>query len=204
MNNSEKTYVLGLTGQMAAGKSTVAAILRDDFGAVVISADEIGHELQQAGTEQTRQIATVFVDVLDDVGAVDRVKLRKILEKNPEKFKELNEIMHPAIRAEMVRRIEAAKDAGEKLVVVEVPLMFQTGAEKLCDGVLAVVAERELRLARAQQRNPKLTLQEFEMLDGRQLGEAALRTRADSVLDGGQSLADVKQAIRKLGVDTLV
>ena len=192
------TYVLGITGQIAAGKSAVASIF-EDLGATIVCADTIVHELQKAGTEQTRMIAKTFgPQVLMAEGGVDRKKLRDIVTKDAGRLSVLESILHPAVRAEMSARIDKLKEGDTSFVVLEVPLMFENGAHRLCNDVLACLAPEDVRLARAQDRNPQLTKDGFLALQKRQSKEPVLRKRADFILDTSGDMAKVRERVEAL------
>jgi len=172
--------VIGLTGPLASGKSFVAQILADAFAAQVLDADVVVHDLQQPGTLVTRRIAEAFgKQVLDGRGGVDRSALSEMLLQFPAKLAELNGIVHPAVRAELRQRVAASE---VPLVILEVPLLFQSGLDELCDKIIVTLCPPELRWARAQER-PGMTQTKFELLNSKQLPDEALRARADIVLD---------------------
>lgn len=151
-----KGFVIGLTGGIGTGKTTVARILKE-LGLTVISADEIGHQLLEPGTEVYEQVKKFFgPEVLDEAGRIDRQTLGRLVFRDPEKRRRLNDLMHPAIIARIKAEVERLKQAG-KDVVVEAPLLFEAGlAAKAATGfdeIWVVAASPAVQLARVQARN---------------------------------------------------
>src|SRR5688500_3973869 len=119
------TVVIGLTGGIGSGKSTVARMLRER-GATVIDADAIVHELQAPGMPMVAQLAAAFgPGILDATGALDRKALGAIIFKDENARQKLNAIVHPPVGAEFARRLGAAITSGAPLVVLDIPLLFE-------------------------------------------------------------------------------
>jgi dephospho-CoA kinase len=177
--------VVGLTGGIGCGKSTVARMFAE-LGATVIDADEIVHELQAPGAPMLEHIARAFGPrLIGEDGALDRAGLAAIVFRDPAARKRLNDIVHPEVGAEVVRRVRAALDAGDELLVVEIPLLFEgrragTGTAALMrfDATVLVAASEETQLARQAAR------------DGATREDALRRIRAQMPLDEKRELAD--------------
>jgi dephospho-CoA kinase len=119
------TVVVGLTGGIGSGKSTVGALLQE-LGAVLVDADAIVHELQAPGSPMLREIAEAFGDeVIDASGALDRKALAAKVFADPDARVRLGRIVHPPTIAEMARRMEAAKAADAEVVVLDIPLLLE-------------------------------------------------------------------------------
>src|SRR5699024_8568823 len=115
------TFVIGLTGSIASGKSTVS-LMFDDFNIPVIDADKISREVVMPGEKAYEQIVNTFgVDILRDDQSLDRKKLGAIVFENEEKRKTLNSIVHPAVREKMLERRDAFAASGEESVVLDIP-----------------------------------------------------------------------------------
>jgi len=179
------TRVVGLTGGIGTGKSTVAAMLAE-LGAVVIDADAIVHELQAPGTPLVRAIAEALgPEVLDSDGALDRKAVAERVFADPEARRRLNALVHPPVAAEMARRLEAARARGVPLAVLDIPLLLE-GREKGSgtasafpfDAVIVVYAPQEVQVERACAR------------DGSRPEEVRARLRAQMPIEEKRGLAD--------------
>ena len=138
---------IGLTGSIGTGKSTVAKIFQE-FGAYVIDADKIVHELLKR-KDVKEKIREAFGDVFDSKGEVDRKKLASIVFNNPEKKKILENILHPLVFQEINRFFKEVEKKDPKAVAIaEVPLMIETGSYKNYDKIIVVYAPEELQLKR--------------------------------------------------------
>jgi dephospho-CoA kinase len=141
--------LVGLTGGIGAGKSTVARLL-SDRGAIVIDADSIVRELQQPGTDVFRAIVDRFgPDVVKADGSLDREQLADIVFRDDEARSALNAIVHPAVYAVMSERIAELKD-GDRVVVLDIPLLAESGGGEGMDAVVVVEADEDARVARVQ------------------------------------------------------
>jgi len=139
--------LVGLTGGIGAGKSTVARLLAE-HGAVVIDADTIVRELQQPGTDVFGAIVEHFgPHIVAADGSLDRERLADIVFRNDDARSALNAIVHPAVYAVMSERIAAVKDQ-DKVVVLDIPLLAESGGGGAMDAVVVVEADDEMRVAR--------------------------------------------------------
>jgi dephospho-CoA kinase len=177
--------IVGLTGGIASGKSTVARMLTE-LGATVIDADAIVHELQAPGSPLLAEIAEAFgPEILTADGALDRAALGALVFRDAEARERLGRIVHPKVGAEMLRRIAAARESGAALIVLDIPLLFEgrvrgTGgaAQMALDATILVTVPEEDQVARQMER------------DGCDREEALRRVRAQLPLDEKQRLAD--------------
>ncbi len=120
-----QTRVVGLTGGIGSGKSTVAALLRE-LGAVIVDADRIVHELQSPGQPMLADLAAAFgSQILDDTGALNRKALGAIVFEDPDARLRLGKIVHPGVGLEMLRQVDEAREAGTALAVADIPLLFE-------------------------------------------------------------------------------
>ncbi|WP_457644619.1 dephospho-CoA kinase [Persephonella sp.] len=142
---------IGLTGSIGTGKSTVGKIF-SELGAYVIDADKIVHALLRR-EDIKEKIRKEFGDVFDSKGEIDRKKLGSIVFKDPEKKRKLESIIHPEVRKEIKRRIkEIEKKDPEGVVIVEVPLLIETGSYRDYDIVILVYAPEELQIERLRKK----------------------------------------------------
>lgn len=189
--------VLGLTGSIGMGKSTTAGLFAE-MGVPVNDADRVVHELYRS--DAVAPISALFPDAVID-GIVDRQKLSENLAKNPAKFKELEAIVHPLVRMKETAFVKQALANGEPMVVLDIPLLFETGGEVRVDRVVVVSCSAELQRQRVLAR-PGMTEEKFELILSRQVPDAEKRARADYVIDTGHGIdsarAQVKTIVREL------
>jgi dephospho-CoA kinase len=175
--------VIGLTGGIGSGKSTVSAMLAD-LGARVVDADKIGHFVYRPGSEGFRAVVEAFgPGVVAADGTIDRARLGAIVFADPEARARLNAIVHPLIGAELAARIDAARDDGyEGPVVVEAAILIEAGWRALVDQLWVVSVKRETAIARVVgSRN--LSRADVERRIDTQLSDADRRRQADVVIE---------------------
>lgn len=183
--------VIGLTGSIGMGKSTTAALFAEE-GIPVNDADQVVHDLYRG--EAVAPIAALFPDAVSD-GVVDRKTLSENLAKNPAKFKELEAIVHPLVRARERRFLDEARAAGAEIVVLDIPLLFETGGADRVDRIVVVSCDPEIQRRRVLER-PGMTAEKFEMILKRQLPDAEKRARADFVIDTGHGIEAARGRVR--------
>ena len=141
-------YVVGLTGQTGAGKSTVCTVLAQK-GMAVIDCDRVAREAVMPGTDCLRQLAEAFgQQILQTDGSLDRGKMAAIAFPDPEKLAVLNRITHEAILKLIEEALSRLEQAGERIVIVDAPTLFQAGADRFCHTVVSVIAPEPMRYAR--------------------------------------------------------
>ncbi|RZJ93851.1 MAG: dephospho-CoA kinase, partial [Brevundimonas sp.] len=177
--------ILGLTGSIGMGKSTTADMFAE-AGAVVWNADEAVHRLYAPGGAAVGPVGEAFPGVVVD-GAVDRARLAEALGRDDRAFKRLEAIVHPLVAAGRLNDLAAAKAQGVRLVVLDIPLLYETGGEALVDAVVVVTAPAEVQRARVLAR-PGMTAERFEAILARQVPDAEKRRRADFIVDTGGGL----------------
>jgi dephospho-CoA kinase len=191
--------ILGLTGSVGMGKSTAAREFRR-MGVPVHDADRAVHRLLGRGGKAVAAVAAAFPGV-EKGGAIDRAALGRLVFSDPAALKRLEAILHPLVRAAERAFLARARRRRRKLVVLDIPLLFETGGERRCDKVLVVSAPRRTQLARVMGR-PGMTAERLAGVEARQLPDAEKRRRADIVIETGlnrrHSLAKLRRAIRRL------
>lgn len=151
--------IIGLTGSIASGKSTIAQML-SDIGLPIVDADIVARLVVEPGSETLEKIKDAFgPEVLHEDGSMNREKVGAIIFHNPEKRNVLNNIMHPAIRSEMLRQRDEHLANGAKHVVMDIPLLFESKLQHFVEKILVVAVSEELQLQRLMARN---TLSEKE------------------------------------------
>ena len=186
--------VVGLTGGIGSGKTTVASLF-SQAGVPVIDADELARELVVPGEPAFDEIVSVFgTDLVSPSGTLDRSKLRALVFRNATKRKRLEAILHPRIRCEMERRLSAI-NASYCLLVI--PLLFETDQVELIDRVLVVDATREQQICRTQDRDG-VTRKSVEGLLRAQLGRRERLKHADDVIRNDSDLAHLEKQVQAL------
>ncbi len=148
-----KALVLGLTGGIATGKSTVASMLAE-LGAEVISADAVVHDLLRHNTEVRREIVVEFGEgILTPEGEIDRGKLGRIVFHDPQKRKLLESIIHPRVLSYLRKRAQEFRESGCGVLVLEIPLLVEVSAFDIVDKVLVVTAEQDTQIRRLEKRD---------------------------------------------------
>lgn len=186
---------IGLTGGIATGKSTVARMLVDR-GALLVDADQVAREVVLPGEPALEAIASAFGQaVLHEDGTLNRQALGGIVFQDKASLTKLEGITHPAIRQRMQERIrQYASDYPEKLVVADIPLLFETGQEGLYDGVMVVYVPAGLQLKRLMERNG-LPEDEASRRIGLQMDIEEKKLRATWVIDNSGTLEGTKLQI---------
>ena len=145
--------IIGLTGSIASGKSTVAKML-EGYNLPIVDADLVARQVVEPGTETLKKIANAFgPDVIKEDGTMNREKVGSIIFHEPSQRKVLNDIIHPAIRAEMLRQRDEYIADGADHVVMDIPLLFESKLQHFVDKILVVSVTEEIQLARLMARN---------------------------------------------------
>jgi dephospho-CoA kinase len=187
--------IIGLTGGIGMGKSTASATFRR-HRVPIFDADQAVHELQAVGGRAVRPIEAAFPGTTRG-GAVDREALRRAVLGNPAALKILERIVHPLVRHAEKRFLAAARRAGKSLVVLDIPLLLETGGEKRVDLVVVVSAPATVQAARVMRR-PGMTRERLAAIRARQMPDAEKRRRADIVMHSGLSRHFAVAAICRL------
>lgn len=184
-------FVLGLTGSIGMGKSTTAQLFTE-LGVPVYDADATVHRLYER--EAVAAIEQAFPGTTG-AGGVDREKLSAYVVGNAPAMKQLESIVHPMLRAHEKEFLTGAEQAGAPVAVLDIPLLFETGAENRVDAVLVVSAPEEVQHARILAR-PNMTAAKLETILARQMSDADKRTRGDFVVDTSNGLESAREQIR--------
>lgn len=183
---------VGLTGNIAAGKSSVARVWRSR-GATIIDADELSRRVVDPGTPAFAAIAAEWGErVVEPGGALDRAALRSIVFADPEARERLESIVHPAVAALREDEYRGAAERGERLVVADIPLLFEVGMADEFDVIVLVDAPEETRLMRLVG-DRGLDPEEAGRMIAAQMPSELKRARADVVIENTGSLADLER-----------
>ena len=185
--------VLGLTGSIGMGKSTTAAMFAG-LGVPVHDADAKVHDLYR--TDAVAPVAALFPEALAD-GVIDRKTLSAALARTPERFGELEAVIHPLVRAREKAFLDAQRRSGSPLVLLDIPLLFETGGAARVDKVVVVTCDPEIQRARVLAR-PGMTEEKFQLILSRQMPDAEKRRRADFLIDTGKGLEAARKQVEEI------
>ena len=187
--------IVALTGNIAAGKSSVVALFRQ-WGAGIVDADAVVRDLQRPGTPVFRRIVERFGEgILTPGGELDRPALRRRILADPEARADLNGIVHPAVRAERDALVAAARAAGARIIVADIPLLFEAADPAEFDAVVLVDAPEPVRLHRLVTMRG-LPLEDAERLIATQLPSGGKRGRSTFVIDNDGDRAQLERRAR--------
>jgi dephospho-CoA kinase len=187
--------IIGLTGSIGMGKSTTAAMFRE-AGIPVYDADAEVHNAYDVGGAAVEPVGAAFPGVVKD-GRVDREALRQRVLGNPEALKVLNGIVHPIVGRARTRVFEEAEAAGADMVIMDVPLIFETGGEKAMHKVIVVTAPAEMQRQRVLAREG-MTPERLDAILAQQVPDAEKRARADFVVDTGRGLEAARAQVAEI------
>lgn len=189
--------LVGLTGGIASGKSTVAGILRR-LGAAVIDADELSRQVVQPGQTAWQEIVEAFgPGTLQDDQSLDRKKLRKIVFNNPQARKKLEAIIHPKVRALAEEKIRELASAGASIIVYEVPLLFEGQLHQWLRPVILVATDVKTQKKRIQDRDRVTDIEAQRHIDA-QMSLEEKRKLADYIIENNGTLEELEQQVKSV------
>lgn len=187
--------VLGVTGSIGMGKSTVCRLLRG-MGVPVHDADAAVHRLMGPGGRATPRVEALFPGVTGPDGGIDRARLGPRVIGDSEKLRALEGVLHPLVREEEQAFLRRCRLRKVPVVALDIPLLYETGGEGRCDAVLVVSAPLFLQRQRVLAR-PGMTEDKFRGILRRQMPDGEKRKRADWVIPSGLGLAVTRRALRR-------
>ncbi|MEH6993032.1 dephospho-CoA kinase [Neobacillus drentensis] len=188
------SLVIGLTGGIASGKSTVSNMLKE-MAITVIDADVEARLAVEKGEPAYQKIIAEFGDdILLDTEEIDRVKLGSIIFHNAEKRQLLNGIVHPEVRKRMNNQVEAAKVRGEQVIVLDIPLLFESKLTHMVEKTILVYVDRDIQLNRLMERND-LSLEDAEARISSQMPLSDKVALADAVINNNGSITESKKQL---------
>ncbi len=189
--------VIGLTGGIGSGKSTVSQFLAE-LGAVILDADRVGHEALKPDTEVWREVVAAFSrQVLTPSGNIDRAKLGEIVFGKPESLSRLNQIMHPRMFDMVKAQLEGYRQQGVDVAVLEAPLLIEAGWTSLVDEVWVTVASESTVLRRLQERAGLSQAESLARIRSQLSSEERIK-HADVVINNDGDLDELKARVGKL------
>lgn len=186
--------IIGITGSLGSGKSTVAqSFSREGFH--VIDVDKLYHQISHAGSKIQRAIERHFgKDVIRKDGSVDRQKLKDIVFQDSEKLTLLNRLTHPVILQAMERELNKHR---RKDIIIDAPLLIEAGFHEYCDKVIVVRAKRDIQIRRAMRRK-RLTGQEAKQILRSQMPFSRKKPYADFIIDNSGAVAQTEKQVQKI------
>ena len=185
--------IVGLTGSIGMGKSTTADMFRT-AGIPVNNADDVVHALY--ANEAVAPVGEAFPGAVVS-GIVDRQILSRQLALNPDKFKTLEQIVHPLVRAKEVEFVANARKQGADIVVLDIPLLFETGDLSRIGKIIVVTCSPEMQRERVLAR-PNMTEDKFQMILSRQVPDVEKRAKADYIIDTGKGLDSARSQVEDI------
>ncbi len=185
--------LIGLTGSIGMGKSTTAQMFRDE-GVAVSDSDELVHEIYSSPASAA--IENRFPGTVVN-GVVDRERLAKRVLGDADALKDLEEIIHPLVRDARAKFIETCRRKGEKFVVLDIPLLFETGGDLEVDVIVVVSAAADVQRARVLAR-PNMTEEKFAKLLAKQMPDAEKRRRADFIVHTDRGFDFARDEVRAI------
>ncbi len=190
--------VIGITGGIGSGKSVVTSLLRDKFDAAVIDTDTIGHEIMEIGKSAYKKVVEIFGNkVIAEDGSIDRKKLGSLVFDNRELLCKLNDIIHPAVEAEVDKRIAEFTQKKYKYIALETALLIKVRYNRKCDKVWFVYADKDIRLKRLYD-NRGIDKEKAGKIFESQNTEEEFRQIADDIIDNSGSEAETEIQIKNI------
>lgn len=191
-NASASMIKIGLTGSIGMGKSTVAAMFAD-FGCAVWDADAAVHRLYQKGGKAVSSVGSAFPNAIID-GSVDRDQLAKTLQAEPQRIKELEQIVHPLVAEDREEFMARERASGTRICVLDIPLLFENKSEAAFDATIVVSADEKVQRERVLAR-PRMTEEKFETIISRQMPDREKRARADYIIPTDIEMEDTRARV---------
>jgi len=189
--------LIGLTGNIASGKSTVARLL-SERGATIIDADVLARRVVEPGMPAFDEIVRRWgKGVVDRDGSLDRDALRRLVFSQHEQLEQLNQIVHPEVVAYRDRLVEEARQRGDRLVVCDIPLLFERGLVDQFDRIVLVDAPRPIRLERLMRERGLSETEAMDMMTAQMPAELK-RARADYVIDNAGTVRELEERVSEV------
>ena len=200
MPKQRPPYLVGLTGSIGMGKTETGKLFAQ-LGIPVFDSDAMVRALYDPGGAAVAPIAVAFPGAVHG-SRVDRKALAAELERDPSAFARLEAIVHPLVRNARDGFVRAAAERGDKLVIIDIPLLYETGAQRDVDAVVVVSAPRHVQERRVLAR-PGMTPEKLEMLHARQIPDAEKRAKADFVIETDKGLAQAFIEVKRVAAELL-
>ena len=193
--------IVGLTGGISSGKSTVSSYLKQ-LKIPVIDADEVARKVVEPNSQGAREIRKTFgSDVFEEDGSLNRQKLGSLIFSNAENRQKLDDLLQPLIKIMILDEIEEYRQKGENMIVLDLPLLFEKQYEELCEDIIVVYIPKELQLERLMRRNQYTKQEALSRIDS-QLSIEEKRKRATVLLDNQGTIQKLYQQVEQWLVET--
>lgn len=194
--------VIGITGGVGAGKSTVLKYLESVLGAYVIQADLVGHQVMEPGERCYEQVIALFgKQVIKNDKTIDRKRVSDVVFHQEEMLVSLNRIIHPAVKQFILEKLEEQRAMGRELFVIEAALLLEDHYQDFCDHIWYIHTDREIRIGRLME-SRGYTREKAESIIRSQASDEVFRTHADYVVenngDPGQTYQQIEEGIRRI------
>lgn len=196
--NKDRIKVIGITGGVGSGKSVVMHMLEEEFGARIILADLVAHDLMEPGAVSYEQIVKNFgSEILALDGTIDRTKLSRLVFSDPKKLSVLNQITHPNVKKEILSRIAYFQEEGTaSLIAVEAALLIEEGYQEYFDEMWFVYVDEETRIRRLMEGRGYSEEKSRSIME-QQLGEEEFVAHCDKVIDNNRGLEELRAQLRQ-------
>ena len=189
--------IIGITGGVGAGKSTVLDFLAEKYQAYVMKADEIGHLVMEPGQECYEPVIALFgKQIIKDDKTIDRRQVSDVVFSHPDMLERLNEIIHPAVKRYIRRQLELKRQQGQKICVVEAALLLEDHYQEFCDTIWYIHTDQEIRIRRLME-NRGYTREKSISIIASQAPEEFFRANADYVVVNNTDLKETWQQIEE-------
>ena len=194
--------IIGVTGGVGAGKSTVLEILKEEYNAHIIMSDDVAKELMEPGGASYEAVVEAFgKEILNEDGTIDRPKLASIVFEDDEKLALLNSLTHPKVKEEILSRIDRFYAENEfALIVIEAALLIEAGYEDMLDSLWVVCVDKDVRIERLMRDRGYSREKALSIMDN-QLSDEEFRSHADYVINNSGSLEETEKQIREFFED---
>lgn len=190
--------IIGITGGVGAGKSRVLDFLQEQYGASVYKADEVAKALQKKGEVCYDEIVAGFgKEILDPEGELDRIKLAEIIFADPQKLRQLNQIVHPAVRKYLLLHIEEERKKQTQYMIIEAALLLEEGYDEICDEIWYIYASEEVRKERLMC-SRGYGEEKVKQIMASQLSEELFRSKCNVSIENNRDFEDTMRQIGEL------
>ena len=191
--------IIGITGGIGTGKSTVLNLLKQEYNAYIVEADRLAHELMLPGEAAYHQITDIFgTDILSTDGTIDSNRLGAIVFRDAEALRKLNAVIHPVVKQHILQDIEAKKKEGNaQYYVIEAALLIEDGYKTICDELWYIYTEREERIRRLIAGRGG-SREKWEHVIGNQSSDDYYRMNCDYVVDNGRGFEYTINIVKEL------
>ncbi len=196
-------FVIGITGGIGTGKSTVCSCLRDEYNAALSIADDVGRKVcEPSGSAMPDLKRLLGEDYFFPDGTMNRKKVSDKVFKEPEILKKMNEIIHPAVRYEIEKQIKTERIAGRRLFVIESALLIEAGYRNICDEFWYVFSREDIRIKRLMQ-GRGMSEEKARQIMSAQQPESVFIEKCDRIIDNSGDFEDTRIQIKKALQDSL-